>query len=125
MNAIKFPDMISSTGDTQIIKEDKKASSQNLRLLLLSTKKTLLGDPYFGVNLRNLLYEKNNVILRDLVVDDVFTAINIYMPQLRLERKDIIVNSDGKEVQVTINAQNIIDYSFYNYTIKLLDVEEI
>ena len=125
MNAIKFPDMISSTGDTQIIKEDKKASSQNLRLLLLSTKKTLLGDPYFGVNLRNLLYEKNNVILRDLVVDDIFTAINIYMPQLRLERKDIIVNSDGKEVQVTINAQNIIDYSFYNYTIKLLDVEDI
>ena len=124
VKSIQFPDMISTGGLSQYV-VDKKATEQNLKYLLLSTKKTLLGDPYFGVNLRNLIFEKNNVILRDLVIDDIFTAMTIYMPQLRVERKNISVVSDGKVVQVTITAQNIIDYSFDNYILKLLDIEEV
>lgn len=124
IKSIQFPDMLSSGGLSQFVTE-KRATEQNLKYLLLSTKKTLLGDPYFGVNLRNLIFERNNVILRDLVIDDIFTAISIYMPQLRIERKNIKVVSDGKMVQVTITVQNIIDYSFNDYTLKLLDVEEV
>lgn len=123
MNAISFPNMLSANR-TQIV-FDKDATQQNLKYLLLSTKKEMLGDPYFGVNLKKLIFEKNNVILRDLVVDDIYTNIGTFMPQIRVERKNITVESNGSLVTVYIKAQNLLDYSFDEYSINLLNVEEL
>lgn len=129
MNAVKFPDMI-GVNKTNII-TDKAATYQNLKYLLLSVKKTLLGDPYFGSRIQSLIYEKNNVIIRDLIIDEVYTCINQYMPQLFLERKDIEIKTDvirGKDratIFIEIKARNIIDYNFENYTIRLLSSEEL
>ena len=123
MNAIRFPDMLSS--NKAAIVSDKAATYQNLKLLLLSNKYTLFGDPYFGSNIRRLLFEYNNVILQDLVIDDIYSAINAYMPQIRVLRQNIVVTSDGNSVSVTIRAQNLLDYSFDEYTINLLNVEEV
>ena len=47
------------------------------------------------------------------------------MPQLRVERKNISVTSDGSDVYVNIKAQNMLDYSFVNYSINMLNVEEL
>lgn len=123
MNAVRFPDMIESNR-TAIVK-DLDATNQNLTCLLLSYKKTMLGDPYFGTNLRKLFYESNNDILRDLVIDDIYIAINTFMPQIRAIRKNIEVTSDRNSVYVHIKAQNMLDFSFEEYNIKLLDVEEL
>lgn len=123
MNAVNFPEMLSSN-KTVIIK-DLDATKQNLELLLTSYKQTMLGDPYFGTNLRKLFFENNNAILRDLVIDDIYTAINNFMPQIRVIRKNIEVTSDRNSVYVRIKAQNILDFSFDEYNIKLLEVEEI
>lgn len=123
MNAVKFPDMI-SLNQTNIIK-DKDATEQNLISLLHSYKGTMFGDPYFGVSLRRLLYESNNDILRDLVIDDIFTAIGKFMPQIRVLRDDIEVNASQNTLVVTIRAQNLLDFNFDTYNIRLLDVEEL
>lgn len=123
MNAVRFPDMLEANR-TAIVK-DLEATKQNLTCLLLSYKKTMLGDPYFGTNLRKLFYESNNDILRDLVIDDIYTSINTFMPQIRVIRKNIEVTSDRNSVYVHIKAQNMLDFSFEEYNIKLLDVEEL
>ena len=123
MNAIRFP-KIFNTNKAAIVR-DKEATAQNLKLLLASFKQTLLGDPYFGSNLQKLLFENNNVILQDLVIDDIFSVINTYMPQIRVLRKNINVTSNGNKVEVTIRAQNLLDYSFSEYTLNLLTVEEL
>lgn len=123
MNAIRFPNIFNS--NKAAIVRDKEATYQNLKTLLLSSKLTLFGDPYFGSNLRRLLYENNNVILQDLVIDDIFTVINTYMPQVRVLRDNIRVTSDGNRVIVNIYAQNLLDYSFDEYSVQLLNVEEI
>ena len=123
MNAVRFPNMLSSN-KTAVIR-DLEATKQNLTLLLTSYKKTMLGDPYFGTNLRKLLFESNNAVLRDLVVDDIYTTINTFMPQIRVLRKDIDVVSDRNSVRVNLKAQNLLDFSLNEYNIKLLEVEEI
>ena len=123
MNAVRFPKMFNSN-KTAIVK-DKEATEQNLKSLLASFKKTLLGDPYFGSNLQKLLFEHNNVILQDLVVDDVYSVINTYMPQIRVVRNNITVTSDGNSVIVNIRAQNLLDYTFSEYSLNLLTVEEL
>ncbi len=123
MNAVRFPDMLSAN-KTAVIR-DKEATKQNLSLLLQSYKKTLLGDPHYGVNLRRLLYESNNTVLQDLVVDDLQTAITTFMPQVRVQRSDISLDSRGNRLTVTIKAQNILDFQLETYTLNLLDMEEL
>ena len=123
MNAVGFPNMLQA--NKTVIVKDLNATKQNLTYLLQSYKKTMLGDPYFGTNLRKLFYESNNAILRDLVIDDIYSAINNFMPQIRVTRKDITVTSDRNLVMVNIVAQNLLDFSFAEYNIKLLEVEEI
>lgn len=123
MNAVRFPDMLSSN-KTAIVK-DKDATRQNLEMLLQSEKLTLLGDPYFGTNLSKLFFEYNNVVLQDIIIDDIYSAINTYMPQVRVLRDNINLISVGNTVNVHIVAQNLLDYSFDEYDIRLLTVEEL
>lgn len=123
MNAVRFPKMFNSN-KTAIVK-DKEATEQNLKALLASFKKTLLGDPYFGSNLQKLLFEHNNIILQDLVADDIYSTITAYMPQIRVIRNNITVESTGSTVNVHIRAQNLLDYTFNEYTLNLLTVEEL
>ena len=123
MNAVRFPKMFNSN-KTAIVK-DKEATEQNLKSLLASFKKTLLGDPYFGSNLPRMLFEHNNVVLQDLVIDDIYSAITAFMPQIRVIRDNITVTSDGNSVVVNIRAQNLLDYTFSEYSLNLLTVEEL
>lgn len=123
MNAVRFPKMFNSN-KTAIVK-DKEATEQNLKSLLASFKKTLLGDPYFGSNLQRMLFEHNNVVLQDLVIDDIYSAITAFMPQIRVIRDNITVTSDRNSVIVNIRAQNLLDYTFSEYSLNLLTVEEL
>ena len=123
MNAVRFPKMFNS--NKAAIVKDKEATEQNLKSLLASFKKTLLGDPYFGSNLQKMLFEHNNVVLQDLVIDDIYSAITAFMPQIRVIRDNITVTSDGNSVIVNIRAQNMLDYTFSEYSLNLLTVEEL
>ena len=121
MYSIQFPDMIS--GVTTNLVKDKEATTQNLKLMLLSDRGNLFGDPYFGTLWRKLLFEQNNAILRDIIIDDVLTSIQTFIPQLLVKREDIIVNSDRYSVTIDIKALNLLDYETDMYTIKLMEDE--
>lgn len=122
MYSIQFPNMVSNTS-TNIVK-DHEATASNLKLLLASDKYSTLGDPYYGTNLRRLLFEQNNQILRDLVIDDIYTAILTFMPQIKVSRNDITVTSSRAAVHAKIKAVNLLDYTTDLYNINLINSEE-
>lgn len=99
---------IFSSASTNLLK-DHEATKSNLYLLLHTWKNSLFGDPYFGTNLKKFIYEQNNTILRDLVIDDIYTSIITFMPQLYIERKNINVTSDGTSIYIEISCTNKID----------------
>ena len=82
MESIAFPKMF-GVGRTITI-SDRQATIQNLKLLLKSEKRELFCDPYFGDNLKRMLYDKNNSALKDIIIDDIHVAIATFMPQLRV-----------------------------------------
>ena len=63
MKSIAFPDMVSQTTTNTF--EDHQATMTNLKLLLLSDKGSLLGDPYYGTSLKKLILEQNNIVIKD------------------------------------------------------------
>jgi len=101
--------------------EDKEATKQNLLLLLSSEKTSLFGDPYFGTTLKKVIYEQNTGILADLVIDALYTAIQQFMPQIYLQRKDIRIELRGRELYAKITYRNLIDYQLDSYTINLTE----
>lgn len=119
MYSIAFPDMFSKDGSRVSLVEDHKATFSNLRLVLLSSKGSLLGDPDFGSLLRRRLFDQNTPILQDLIIDDIYSTIQTFMPQLVVNRNDISVSSDGVDIIASIKCTNLIDYELDTYTINL------
>lgn len=107
MYSIEFPNMFKSAS-TRLVK-DSAATLQNIKLLLESCKGELLGDPYFGSKIKRYIYEQNNIILRDIIVDDLLVCLQTFIPQILVNRKDIVLKSDGTDIYATINCINKID----------------
>jgi phage baseplate assembly protein W len=121
IKSIAFPSMF-NRGSTKVY-SDHEATASNLKLLLLSDKTSLFGDPYFGTNLKKFMFDQNNRVLRDIVIDSIYTAILQFMPQVLVERKDIKVTSDRTKLFINIKAKNLIDYQTDMYNITLTGSE--
>lgn len=122
MNSIQFPNMFNTT--TTNVVSDYEATKQNLKLLLLSDRASLFGDPYYGTILKKLMFDQNSVVLKDIVIDAIYTAILQFMPQIKVNRKDIEITQSGSYIYVKIKAKNILDFQTNMYNINLINYEE-
>jgi len=117
MYSIAFPDMFTTTKTNLVT--DHKATAQNLLLMLKSDKTSLFGDPYFGTIIKKLIYEQNSVILQDLLIDEIYSSILTFMPQVKINRNDIKLKSTGDAIYATVQCLNLLDYQIDLYEIKL------
>ncbi len=123
MISIAFPRMFNTA--RTLLFEDHEGTLSNLKLLLASERTSLLGDPYFGTIIKRVIFSQNDQILKDLIIDELYTSILTFMPQIQLSRKDIVVTSDGIDVFATIYGLNLIDYQTDMFTINLTSTEEV
>lgn len=121
MKSIKFPNMISHNYVQTV--SDEAATLQNLKLLLNSEKGEFTFDPFFGIRLKRYMFEQNNLVLRDILIDEIFEQISIFMPQLIIKRKDITIEPDNYKLYVSIKARNQKDFQLNTYNLVLLDME--
>ena len=122
MYSIAFPNMFSSA-KTNLI-EDHEATKSNLKLILLSNQNEMFGDPLFGTILRKLIYEQNNTVLRDIVIDEIYTSILTFIPQIKIERKDITIDIDKYKMTAVIKGINLIDNQPDMFSILLMSGDE-
>lgn len=123
IRSIKFPDIFSNAS-TNII-EGHEATAQNLINTLFAQKSSHFGDPYFGSNIKRRIFEQNDTILRDLIIDDIYTTISTFMPQIRVERKDIEIIQDTATVHANLKVKNLIDFNMEEFSIALFNLEEL
>ena len=127
MRSIKFPRMF-NTNSTRVWKpsEQLKATKQNTKLVLYSERGELIGDPYFGLMLRHFLFDQNNYVLRDQIIDMIYTQLAIFIPQVKVERKDVNVFQDREKAKLycEFSGINQIDYSLNTYQLVLFDEGE-
>ena len=122
IKSIAFPNMFTRTSTNFVT--DKEATFQNLKYLILSEKGELFGDPFYGVGLKKYLFDQNDTIIKDLVLDDMYTAIATFMPQLRINRNDLKLRTGDKgEIFVDIKAINQLDFTTDLYSIVLLETD--
>ena len=122
MYSFSFPSMLNTV--TSKLLEDKEAIRSNVLLLLQSERKTLFGDPYFGSQLKRLLFEQSSTIITDLVIDELYTTLTTFIPQIFLTRKDITLTCDGIDIYATVKYVFVLDNTVDLYTINLTESEE-
>ena len=121
MKSISFPKMFEGQNSTKI-KTDMEATLQNIILTLKTEKGTLFGDPYMGIRLKRYIYEQNNYILKDIIIDEIYTQLALFVPQLIFERKDIEIiteNSDKAKLYCRFKARNKANYEIETYNLVL------
>ena len=119
MYSIAFPNMLSSA-KTNLL-EDHEATMSNLRLMLASWKTSLFGDPYFGTNIKRFIHEQNNIILKDIIIDDIYVSIQDFMPQVYVKRSDIQLTLKNSGVYCTINCINKLSNQNNLYEVNLTE----
>ena len=122
MNSIAFPNMFKS-GSTTVVR-GRDASAQDMKLLLASEKGELFGDPFFGIRIKKYTFNQNNYILRDVLVDEIYTQLQVFCPQLSINRDDITITQKGARLVVTIKGINKVDFTPDMYQLELFQDEE-
>ena len=123
MYSIAFPDIFN--GSKVNLNKDYDAIKINLKSLLMSNRGGLYGDPHYGLNMKQILWDQAcRPVVIELLKDEIFNAIYPYMPQVSITRDDIDVKVDGNIVHASIEvkADSKIPSDLFNIEI-LLDQE--
>ena len=121
MKSISFPKMFNST--STLVKTDYDASKECIHLLS-SEKGTFKYDPLFGIRLKRYMFDQNNYILRDQIIDEIYTEMEVFTPQLSVNRSDIKIEQVGSKLTATIKATNKADYTTNLYSLALMGSDE-
>ena len=91
--------------------------------MLHSTRGELFGDPYFGLMLKNYLFDQNSSALRDAIIDMIYTQLAIFIPQVKVRREDIDIIQDREKGKLYCNFSGInqIDYQPNTFNLVLFD----
>lgn len=119
MVSFNFPNMLDSAKASLI--EDREATISNIRLLLASWKTSLFGDPYYGTNLKRFIHEQNNIVIRDLVIDDILLSLQTFIPQIYVQRKDITITQDKRDLYANVKCLSKLDSLEMSFSIKLTE----
>jgi len=119
MKSLAFPKMFNSNSTR--ITTDFEATRQNTKLVLKSEQGTLFGDPYFGLRLKRYIFDQNNIILRDIIIDEIYTCIALFLPQLIVNRKDIHIRFDNAKMWCYFKGVNQANFEVDSYNLVLYD----
>ena len=127
MRSIKFPKMFNSNS-TNVWKSNEylQATIQNTKLVFYTTRGELFGDPYFGLMLKKYMFDQNNYILRDQIIDMIYTQLALFIPQVKVRREDISIVQDKQKgkLECHFSGINQIDYQLNTFNLLLLNENE-
>lgn len=123
MKSLGFPKMF-NLSSTVVITDSHKATQRNLKSLLLSEKGELFGDPFFGLRLKKYLFNQNDSVLKDIIIDEIYTQIALFMPQLTCNRNDITIIQKDARLIASIKVTNKIDFKTDMFNIVLFQENE-
>ena len=100
-----------------------KATKQNVLLLLQSERGELECDPYFGILLKHYMFNQNSYILKDMLIDTIYTQIAIFLPQVKVARNaiDIVADDHKGRLYCRFSGTNQIDYTHNTFNLLLFD----
>ena len=122
IKSISFPKMLNHNR-VQLV-EDYDATLQNIKTVLGSEKGEFKFDPYFGIRLKRYMFEQNNFVLQDLLLDEIYEQLVTFIPQIIVRRNDITFEKERAKLYLNIKCTNRIDFTLNTYNLVLYNNQE-
>lgn len=101
------------------ISEDSAAINNSIRNILLTQKYTVPGNPEFGADLDQVLFEQMDGVTFALIENIVRTEIERWEPRILIENIDIFYNKDYQQVVIKLRYIIIASNEIQETNIKL------
>ena len=105
MNTISFPHMFNKNRYTlsTSLSYDYQSTNESLKSLLLTNPGELLGDPLYGCEMLNCLFDvKTNNNINELK-GLILKAVNKYIPEIIVNEIKLYTNDNDNKYKITIN----------------------
>lgn len=122
VKSISFPRMFNHNSVQTVVDHD--ATLQNIKLVLGSEKGEFKFDPYFGIRLRRYMFEQNNSVLQDLLLDEIYEQLVTFVPQITVNRNDITFQRERARLYITIKCINRLDFTPNTYNLVLYENQQ-
>ena len=120
INTIRFPDIFNKvTGKCSVV-TGPESINKCLFLLINSTVGELIGDPSYGANILENVYDHNNVILNQVLKDKIASAIKMYEPRITVNDWDISVKNNMNTATITVSYYIKEEGKYDTYTLSML-----
>ena len=72
------------------------------------------------------MFDQNNYVLRDQIIDMIYTQLALFIPQIKVKRKDIDIVQDRQKGKLYchFSGTNQIDYQLNTFDLLLLENNE-
>ena len=90
-----------TTNDIKVV-EDATSINQSIKNILLTNRGEVFFDPLFGSGIRQLLFEKMDIVTEYLLEQEINYAIENYEPRIKINNIDIESNYDTLVYSVSI-----------------------
>lgn len=120
MNTISFPNFLNNN-NVMVLNNSRECTLQNIKLVLSCEKGEFRFDPFFGVRLKRYWYEQNNEILRDILINEIYEQLTIFIPQIIIKRSDIKLYSNRQSIIAQITCRYQEDFELDTYTLTLYE----
>jgi hypothetical protein len=76
--------------------------------------------------LKRYLFDQNNYVLRDAIIDIIYTQLAIFIPQIKVRREDITIIQDRQKGKLECQFSGIsqIDYTHNTFNLLLLNNQD-
>lgn len=98
-----FPQMVNRSTKRMTLSTENKSINECLGILLRTRPGELLGDPDYGCNLINRVFQYQGVVINTLIMEDILTAVEKYEPRVKMTANDIIIDHQEQAVHIYIN----------------------
>jgi len=97
-----------STGDISIVK-DSRAVINSVKNILLMNKYDKLWKPYFGSNLRDLLFENVDSVFESFIDSEIRTTITNFEPRVTIQELRVTADpsNNGYNIFMSILIGNL------------------
>lgn len=104
LNGISL-NLLTNLGNVRL-KSSLEKFKEDLRMLLETKRGTLIGDPAFGSNLYQILFEPANESTAALIRQEVATTIEKYYTTVSIQQIDINFKSNTVQISIFFNIIN-------------------
>ena len=102
-SSISFPTVFSKVNGATKLLSGTDSINNSLKLLLLTRKGELYGDPYYGCSLQDLIYDLDDDSIADEISQSIVECISLYETRVIVNSNDISISITDRDISILIN----------------------